>query len=171
MQHQFTPAFISTVWPIWSLGIYRSLCNVAAFFGSYNAGKMLQKFSSFRVLIAGELIGMVITLIAVLFPGVWSPILIASTSVTFGITLVSLNALMQKEFSDTQRATMGSINSLFGNIFFALFAYLFGVMADHLGTRGPIMISEFLGLSVAYIYWKLFRNQHNHSETRTIKKG
>ena len=158
VSHQFTPAFIVTVWPVWALGIYRSLCNLFAYIGSRCSGNILNKFSAFKVLLIGQVLSIAIDIGAVWYPGVWSPILISLTSISFGISLIALQALMHKEFSDKQRATMGSINSLFGNIFFAVFAYLFGLVADHLGMAQPIIITNLLLLSVVYLYWRLFKN-------------
>lgn len=159
VENQFLPAFISTIWPVWALGLFRTLCNAFAFVGLRKSAGLLKKFSPFKVLIGGQLLNIALMLCAVLYPSIWSPILIALTSVSFGMTLIALNALMHKEFTDKQRATMGSINSLLGNIFFAIFAYLFGLAADHFGTTQPIIITELLSLSVVYLYWKLFRNQ------------
>ncbi len=156
--NQFMPAFINTVWPVWGLGVAKALGKTCSFFSSRNAGKILKKFSSFKVLMVGTVLSIGTTILAVLFVGVWSPLLIALTSIPYAITAVALVPLMQAEFSDRQRATMGSINSLFGNIFFAIFAYLFGLVADHFGKTGPILITELLSLSVVYLYWRLFKN-------------
>ncbi|MSR85325.1 MFS transporter [Candidatus Uhrbacteria bacterium] len=156
--NQFMPAFINTVWPVWALGISKGIAKTCSFFSSRSAGKILKRFSSFRVLIVGTLASIGTTILAVVFVGVWSPLLIALTSIPYAITAVALSSLLQAEFSDQQRATMGSINSLFGNIFFAIFAYGFGLVADHFGKTEPIVITEILTLSVVYIYWKLFKN-------------
>ncbi len=161
VQNQFMPVFINTVWPVWALGISKSLNKLFSFFGSRNAGKILHKFSSFKVLIIGQLLSITTTIVAVTFVGAWSPFLIALTSLPYGITLVALNSLMQAEFSNEQRATMGSINSLFGNVFFAIFAYAFGLFADYLGKTGPIITTQILSLSIVYLYWALFKNQKN----------
>lgn len=155
--HQFMPAFVSTVWPVWSLGISRAMSNLFSFVGSRSAGSFLKRFPPFKILIINALLSIALTLIAVTIPGIWSPILIGLTSIPFGIAGVALSTLLHGEFNDKQRATMGSINSLFGNLFFALFAYLFGLIADNLGTAKPIIITQVLTLSVVYLYWKMFR--------------
>lgn len=54
VQHQFLPVFVGTIWPVWALGIYRGLGNVFAFFGSTVSGRILKKFSSFKVLMIGQ---------------------------------------------------------------------------------------------------------------------
>ena len=136
-----------------------------------NAGYILKKFSSFKVLIIGQLVSIGLTIVAVLFAGAWSPIIIALTSIPYGITTIALISLMHAEFSDKQRATMGSINSLLGNIFFAIFAYTFGLAADYLGTTSPIVITETLSLSVIYLYWMLFKNHKKEHMFPQTKHG
>lgn len=158
VQNQFMPAFINTVWPVWALGIWKSAGKLCSFFGSSNAGYILKKFSSFTVLIVGQLLSISLTVVAVIFAGAWSPVVIALTSIPYGITTIALLSLMHAEFSDQQRATMGSINSLLGNIFFAVFAYAFGLVADYLGATSPIIITEILSLFLIYLYWILFKN-------------
>ena len=171
VQNQFMPAFINTVWPVWALGIWKSIGKLCSFLGSRNAGYILKKFSSFKVLIIGQLVSIGLTIVAVLFAGAWSPIIIALTSIPYGITTIALISLMHAEFSDKQRATMGSINSLLGNIFFAIFAYTFGLAADYLGTTSPIVITETLSLSVIYLYWMLFKNHKKEHMFPQTKHG
>lgn len=166
VQNQFMPAFITTVWPVWSLGIAKAMNKFFSFLGSRNAGAVLKRFSTFRVLLMGEIFGIILTLYAVLFPSVFSPVLIGITSISFGVTGIALSSLMQAEFSNKQRATMGSINSLFSNIFFALFAYIFGLVADYLGISGPIIMTQILTLSIVYIYWNLFK--HSQKERLSV---
>jgi len=53
----------------------------------------------------------------------------STSSVFHGVTTVAKSGLMQREFSDEQRATMGSLNSFAGSIFFwnfGFYAWFFG---------------------------------------------
>ncbi|MBI4836593.1 MAG: MFS transporter [Candidatus Abawacabacteria bacterium] len=162
-QNQFMPAFLSTVWPLWSLGVAKAMNKFFSFLGSRYAGSIVSKFSTFRVLLIGEIIGIIFIVLAVIFPTIISPLLIAITAFFFGIAGVALSSLMQIEFTNEQRATMGSINSLFSNTFFAVFAYIFGLIADHLGVIEPIIITQVLMLIVAYIYWNLFKSHEKQA--------
>ena len=101
----------------------------------------------------------VFALTATLFPSIFSPLLLAATSFSYGINNVAKEALFQKEFTDKQRATMGSLNSLFGSLFFAIFAYSFGLIADSLKPNEAMIIGEILLLSIPIIYWRLFRRK------------
>ena len=69
-------------------------------------------------------------------------------SLLYGVTEVSKNKLLQNEFTHEQRATMGSLNSLFGSIFFSIFAIFLGILADKFGPRNALIIEFILGFSV-----------------------
>lgn len=165
--HQFIPAFVSTVWPVWAIGIARSMDHFFGFIGFHYAGNVINRFSSFKVLITGQILSALLIGGAVAIPGVWSPILIALTSISFGFTLVALDALMQREFSNEQRATMGSLNALFGSIFFGVFAFAFGLIADQLGTAQPLLITQILSLFIVYLYVRMFKR--HQKETLLIR--
>jgi MFS family permease len=52
--------------------------------------------------------------------------------------------LLQTEFNHKQRATMGSLNSLAGSLFFAIFAIFLGFLADKYGVRNALLIKTIL---------------------------
>ena len=156
--YSFTPAFIATLWPLWAVGIARSFNNLCGTAGYLLAGKVMKKFSATRSMLWGEIVCSVLALIAVIFPTVLTPILYGLASIPYGINNVARDTLMQFEFTQEQRATMGSLNTLFGNLFFALFAFLFGFIADRVAANQALLTGEVLLLSLIYLYWKLFKN-------------
>jgi hypothetical protein len=81
----------------------------------------------------------------------------SSSSLNFGVENVAENSLMQKEFTHKERATMGSLNSLGGSVFFGVFAYFLGLFADVFGPAKALILVNILLFSVISIYWKLFR--------------
>ena len=80
--------------------------------------------------------------IALVFPGKVSPVLFSSTSLLFGVSVVSSESIMQKRFSDTERATMGSVKSFAGSLLFAIFASLLGLAADAWGPITALLASQ-----------------------------
>ena len=62
---------------------------------------------------------------------------------------------MQKEFTNQQRATMGSLNSLAGNIFFAIFAIILGYFADLTNPRVALIVVNLIQFFTVWIFWKL----------------
>ena len=92
-------------------------------------------------------------------PTLLSPVLMASSSIFYGATSVAKNSLMQREYTQEQRATLGSLNSFIGSIFFALFAPLLGIIADTYGPAKTLIFVQFCMLSVLYINFKLKQMQ------------
>lgn len=154
---QFQTAFYNTLWPIWALGIAKTLSNIGAAFSFQFSGRIIRKFSALKLLLASSLYNRTIGLVATLFPTMVSPLLMSSTSLTFGASTVAESSLMQAEFTEKQRATMGSLNSFAGSLFFAIFAYFLGLVADSAGPAKALVLVNVVLLSVTVIYTKLFR--------------
>jgi len=69
--------------------------------------------------------------------------------------------LMQKEFRDEQRATMGSLNSFAGSIFFGILAFLLGFLADKVSPSKAFLTLQVVQFINLYFYWKLFKHDKN----------
>ena len=109
------------------------------------------------MLMAGTLYSRIITTIAAIFPNVLTPILMSSTSLLYGSTVVAKNSLMQAELKQEQRATMGSLDSFVGSLFFGLVAFCLGLLADRLSPIMAILILQVFQLSMIVVYAKLFK--------------
>jgi predicted MFS family arabinose efflux permease len=96
-------------------------------------------------------------LFALLVATVFSPALMAINSVFFGVSIVSMSSLVQREFTDQQRATMGSLNSLVGSIVLAGYSFLLGAMADRIGVIPALVLSALLSFLPMLLYWKVLR--------------
>ncbi len=155
--YQFSSAFIATLWPVWAIGISKMLSNVFAAVGMSISGLVTKKLGYIKSLIMAKLYSGFAGLLAVVFPSPISPVIMSSTSLPYGISSIAQDTLFQKEFTDKQRATMSSLNSFVGNLFFAVFAYAFGLVADRLSPGQALVIGEVILLPVILIYWKLFK--------------
>ncbi len=102
--------------------------------------------------------GIAIGAISVGLPTVASPALSTASSFLFGPGVVAQGSLMQKAFSSAQRATMGSLISLGGNILFAIAVFALGWAADRIGPRYALLIAQLLSIPVALLYWRLYRS-------------
>ncbi len=156
--YQFSSAFVALLWPVWAIGVAKMLANFGAAIGMRLSGAVTKRFGHFESLVGATIYARVAGLVATLFPTILSPLLISSTSFSYGITSISKDALFQKEFTDKQRATMGSLNSLGASLFFAVFAYLFGMLADTLAPNQALAIGELLLLTVLMLYVRLLRH-------------
>lgn len=156
---QFQSAFYNLLWPLWAIGLAKFLSYIGATISFYFSGKLINKFKEIKIILAGNLYTRFINIFAVLIPTKLSPVLMSSTSLFYGATYVSKNSLLQKEFTPHQRATIASLNSLVESIFFAVFAFLLGLIADHIGPAKSLFIAQLIAFIGTYLYWKVFRDK------------
>lgn len=155
---QFKSAFIVTVWPIWAIGISRMLPSFGASLSFYFSGKLIKRFKEINIILFDSVYGKLISFISLIFPSIFSPILMSTPSFLFGVTTVAENTLMQREFTDHQRATMSSLNSLGGSIGFAIMSLILGGLADVMGPAKALIVLTIIGMPTIYLYWIIFRN-------------
>jgi len=157
-KHMFHPVFFALFWPAWGLGVAGVAVHGLASLGFRIGGGAVRRFGELRVLVGGSFASIVIGAGAVLIPTVASPAIISLSSVLFGPAMVAQSSLMQKAFTDAQRATMASLNSLGGNILFAIAVFLIGAVADRVGARLTLLGAEILTIPVTLLYWRLYRS-------------
>jgi MFS family permease len=160
---QFQSAFYQTVWPIWAIGFARALSHTLSTASYWLSGKLIKRFGGIKILMSGLTYSNTTGIIASAFPTLLSPILIASSSMFHGVSMVAENSFMQKEFTNHQRATMGSLNSFAGSIFFGIIAVLLGLTADILSPAKAFLIIMILQLSNMFIYLKLFKHDKQNN--------
>ncbi len=73
--------------------------------------------------------------------------------------------LLQQEFTERQRATMGSVASQVSNVLFAVVAVLVGLCADRIGPISTLLLLQGLVLLPLWLYIRVFRH-HSRSEER-----
>lgn len=151
----FRSAFIATIWPVWAIGIAQVLCNVGSAISFHFSGKALKKVNPINVLIFKINLNGFVNITALLLSNIISPILFSINSFFYGIGQVSKNKLLQDEFTTRQRATMGSLNSLAGSIFYSIFTIILGLLADNFGPKNALIIQSILVFSVLYFYFSL----------------
>ncbi|OGH02997.1 MAG: hypothetical protein A2798_01035 [Candidatus Levybacteria bacterium RIFCSPHIGHO2_01_FULL_37_17] len=156
----FHSAFFATVWPVWAIPFSKVLSNLGATISFHYSGAVIKRFNIFKILIGGNIYFRIMMTIATVFPTIASPIIVSSGGLLYGIVQVAKNSLMQKEFKQEQRATMSSLNSFAGSIFFGIIAFLIGFLADKFSPAQAILIFQVFQLSLLYIYWRLFK-YHN----------
>jgi MFS family permease len=155
----FTDAFINTVWPTWAVGVYRALNHGCGFLGFWFAGKIVEKIKGPYMLVVAEMYWFVMQTVASLISNIVSPVLILSNAFLFGPFIVARDQLLQEDFTDEQRATMGSIASFSGSLVFALNAYCLGVISDHWGLIIGMLFGTAVGVLSLPVYIGLFRKK------------
>lgn len=155
---QFEPAFTAMFWPTWGLGLARFSNHIFAALSSWYAGSVIRRFSEKTILLSTEIISRTVGLITFGFPTPFSPAILSLMSCMYGIRSVSLDTLLQREFTHQQRATMGSLNAFAGNILFAFVALGLGAIADRSSPITAMVVGQFLMMPIIYWYAKLFRD-------------
>lgn len=155
--YEFRAVFVNTLWPLWAVGFSNFLSNIGGAFSFYISGKTIDRFSP-RVVLWFEIVSnRIVNLISLLFPTVVSPALMGSTSITFGPGTVAVNMLLQQEFSADERATMGSLTSLFGSLGLAVTGFFIGYIADIYGPVKALLVIQILLFIPLWFYNRIFK--------------
>lgn len=157
-KHMFYPAYFALLWPAWALGVAGMLVHTFAAIGFRAAGRLIERFREFPVLLWSNIASIICGVGAVAIPTLASPVVSSLASFPFGPNVVAQGSLMQKAFSDAQRATMGSLIALGGNLLFAVAVYAIGALADRVGPRYALLVAEILSISVTLLYWRLYQS-------------
>lgn len=123
------------------------------------SGKIISKFKAIKVLLYQEIYGRLLYLIALIFPSIISPFIIATASITYGPSTVAHNTLLQKELTNRQRATFSSINSFIGSCLYAPMAIFIGYLADNFGITKAMLFGQICLLPIIFIYYQLSRQK------------
>jgi predicted MFS family arabinose efflux permease len=141
---------------VWAIGFAQMLGNAGAAVGFYFSGRIIKRFGEYRLLVGGMSVSEGVNLFCVLLPTVFSPAIMALNSVFYGVNTTAISGLMQREFTDEQRATMGSLNSFAGAIVFAVFSFLMGALADQIGVTPTLVGAALLFFVPISLYrWAL----------------
>lgn len=157
--NEFQPAFNALLWPVWAIGVARFIQNVAYAITGWFAGRLLKRVGKERWLLGTSFVRSAIGFISYGFPTVASPALLAVEEALVAPIHVAQNDLMQQEFTERQRATMASLNSLAGNLFFGLCSIVFGLLADAVGPARSLLLSEVALLPICFFYFRVWKQR------------
>lgn len=155
----FRGIFVNTLWPLWAIGFTNALSNAGAAISFFFSGKIINKFGFKKALNFEIIFNRCVNFIALLFPTVVSPALMTTTSLTYGVGTTAEKTLLQKEFTSEQRATLGSLNSLFGSVLFAVVSILLGIFADKTNPQITLIVANVLLLLPLWFYHKIFKEK------------
>ncbi|NTU73873.1 MFS transporter [Candidatus Roizmanbacteria bacterium] len=162
----FQAIFISAVWPIWAIGIGRTVNSALATVSFHFSGKLIKKFGASKLMMMSNAYNRVASILAYGFPTIISPALLSSTGAVYGALTISKSTLLHREFTHEQRATMGSLNSFLGSIGYGLFAFCLGLLADKISPTAALLIGQVPQLITTWLYWKVF--QHERKEQAAL---
>ncbi len=152
---QFQSAFFATLWPLWAVGLAKTYAYIAATIGFFFGGKVVAKLSPLKALLLGTIVNRIEYFAGVLFPNPISPILLSSNSFQYGINNTAKSTLFQQEFTQHQRATLGSLTSFMGSIWFAAIALVLGFIGDRMGVIAALIFGNSILCVNVVLYWRL----------------
>ncbi len=150
------PAFYSQLMPLWAVGAVVSVNYAESAVGFAASGWFMKRFKAAKIVLVGEVYGRVMMLAALALGSKVSPVLMALGGAPYGPATVALGTLKHREFTDHQRATMASINSLLSNVVYAVFGLAIGAVADHFGARMAILAGQICLLPVIWLYARVY---------------
>ncbi|MEU7869447.1 MFS transporter [Dactylosporangium sp. NPDC049140] len=148
---RLSPVFVAGLWPLWALGLWRTFGHGVAFAGFRVSGRVIGRLGAARTLLLGELFDSVVNFIALVKPTVVSPVLLGSPA--YGISTVAQQTLLQRGFTDRERATMGSLAALLGSVLYALVALGAGLAADRWGIVAALLAIQAVVLIALPLAW------------------
>lgn len=154
----FQSAFYNTVLPVWAVGIVISLNFLASVISFRMAGRILRRIKALSLLIFQEAFSRSLCIAALISPTALSPFVMAGALIFYGTGEVAKSTLLQAEFTDRQRATIASMNSLAGNCFFAVFAVFLGALADRFSVAPALLIGQICLIPVVFLFLGTFRH-------------
>jgi MFS family permease len=154
----FRAAFLEMLWPLWAIGFARVVSHLTAAISFRLSGRIIRRFGEFLPLAGSVVYSETVNLLSLLFPGVLSPLAMGSTSIFFGVQHVAMTSLMQHEFTDEQRATMGSISAFAGSIVFAVFSTFLGAFADRFGVIAALVLATLIAFVRLPLFFYIFRS-------------
>lgn len=155
----FRTVFIESLWPLWAIGLARTISNITAAMSFYFASHLHKRFGERRILYSGMVLSNLTNVVSIIWTSALSPAMMGATSIFFGVNTVALNSMKQREFSDAQRSTMGSLTSLGGSLLFALVSTGIGWLADQIGVRLALLVSSSLCIIPLFFFWMAFRQE------------
>lgn len=155
--YQFEPEYIKKLWDISGTGYFRFLTHLATAIGTWISIIIVKRLKYFNTMLFSSIYTVFAYLIGISLNNLITPIIFVSTLLIAGISDTARECLMQKEITDKQRATIGSIVSLFTTAGIALYGLLIGIIAEFINQRFVLLIAVVLEIIALPIYF-LYKN-------------
>lgn len=155
--YEFQAAVYAAVWPTWAIGIARAIQEGGVTPSFWFAGKIIDKLGYVKVLATSWITSSLGNVIAALSHSILSPIFIMISLPFYGASDTAQQHLLQKEFTDHQRATIASLNSLGNSITFSIVLYICGIIANSYGPFIALLATQVFLLPTNYFQFKFLR--------------
>lgn len=153
-------AAFAMVWPTWAVGAAKGIQSVAGIPGYYYAGKLIDKYGSVKIMATGTILSVLGNIGTGLVRSAISPIFVMLSLPLYGPSDAAEQRILQKEFTEKQRATIASINSLGNSITAGIALYFCGLIANQYGPFIALLSTQVL-LIPSLFYQFLFLKRVN----------
>lgn len=155
-QYRLSSLYYNLFVPLWAIDIIVFIYRICSSIGFYIA-IFLRKIGLLKMAFISTLFKILTIGLGLLFNNIISPFIMSVSSLTTGGEHSAESALLQKEFSDSQRATMRSIVAIFGGIMTAIGFYVFGLLADIYSIYTSLAILLGYKAIISTYYWYLMK--------------
>ena len=143
--------------PEWSLGIFRSIGHFANSVGNYFSFLSAKRWGLKFTILFGAFCDNLNNIISVLAASVWSPIIKIVSTFCSGLKEPAQDTLIQNDCSAQERATILSIISLIGSLFYSLCAILIGILVDITSPYTAMLFFDVLPLTSNCLFFVAFK--------------
>ena len=154
---QLGATFYKSVMSFYSIAFLLSGSLFLCVFTSKYSEKIAKKFGFLRTFVGVRLIAVPLQMLGFAFPSFLSPILIELGASLNPIETSAQSALLHKQFTNKQRATMESVVELFGSIGYSISIVLMGFIAEVWSLSGALLLGTSLKFLVIPLCFKLFK--------------
>lgn len=153
------PAFYHTLMPLGLVGAMYSVNYLESAIGFRASHWFMKRFRPMQIVFSGEVFARVLFIPALIVVTPLTPVLMALAGAPYGPMTTALGKILHDEYTDHQRATMGSITSFLGNCLYAIFTPLIGLVAEHWGIGRAILAGQICLLPVLWLYWRTYKTE------------
>lgn len=153
--YEYQAAVYAAVWPTWAIGVARAVQEAGVVPSFWFAGKIIDKLGIVKVLAISWITATLGNIIAALTRSFISPIFIMLSLPLYGAGDTAQQKLMQNEFTERQRATIASLNSLGNSISFSIVLYICGLIANQYGPFMALLATQVFLIPSNYYQFKL----------------
>lgn len=161
--YQFRSLFLRMVWPLWAIGLAGTLSDIGASVSYWFSGKVIGRIGAKRVIIGSKLYSLCCNIASYAMGNAFSPLLLNSTSLLFGVTNVAQNELSQQLYTDRHRASLASVKSLMFSLLYGIFAVVIGSIADRWGIIAALLSLQIVTVIPILLYLDILRDRKDAS--------
>ncbi len=155
------PAYYRQYVPLSYVGSLLSANYIWSTVGFKTSNWFMKRFKPTTILLFSEAYSRIVSFIALAASSVVSPFIMLFYGLTYAPGDTAKQHLLHKEFTDDQRATMDSLNSLATSGVYAGFLVLTGYIADKYSPSTAILVCNIVMIPVFFICRSTFRRKAN----------